>query len=196
MTSKKKQQENQSINQSIDGWVGLQAGQPISQSINLNQSINESTCQNIFTTLTEGRWSASSDVADVDDWLPVTTIARIRRTFSASDSADWPDTELMRLFFRWCGVSRLCNLPSFSVKSSDSAKPTLRVLPPSSSSSPSFTSSYTTPDTVPDLSPSVFNSSNFPWCPCKRSSWFGNQLYSKMIKKCQDSCKCDLRSHR
>jgi len=42
----------------------------------------------------------SSDVADVDCSLPPVTIARIRRTFSASDSADLPDDELMRLFLR------------------------------------------------------------------------------------------------
>jgi len=91
-------------------------------------------------TVTDGCWSLSSDVADVDGWLPVVTIARIRRTFSASDSEDFADAELMRLFLRWCGVSRLCNRPSLSVKSSDNENPTLRVLPPSSSSSSS--SSY------------------------------------------------------
>ena len=89
------------------------------------------------TTVSDGRGSLSSDVADVDCWLPVATIARIRRTFSASDS-DFPEPELMRLFLRWWGVSRLCNRPSFSVKSSDNLKPTLRVLPSSSSSSPSY----------------------------------------------------------
>ena len=103
------------------------------------------TATTTSTTVVDCRGSLSSEAADAECWLPLATIARIRRTFSASDSDDLPEApdELIRLFLRWCGVSRLCSRrgpSSFSVKSSDSEKPTLRVLP-----APSSASSYDRP---------------------------------------------------